>query len=89
MLKLVLDNVTFTSRSAEAPRVFTTETAFASALMKDRVSSLLGYVDEMGAVNDGNFLNPTQKELVLQYVKHIEQKLLENNIESGNVLAQF
>ena len=34
MLKLVLENVTFTSRAAEAPRVFATESARAYAITR-------------------------------------------------------
>jgi hypothetical protein len=89
MLKLVLENVTFTSRAAEAPRVFTTESAFASALMKDRVFTLLGSVDERGVPNRGHFLNRNQRELVRQYVSYIEQKMAEGHVEGGNLLTQI
>lgn len=89
MLKLVLENVTFTSHAAEAPRVFTTESAFASALMKDRVFTLLGSVDERGKPNRGHFLNRNQRELVRQYASYIDQKMTDSQIEGGNLLTQI
>lgn len=81
MLKLVLENVTFTSRAAEAPRVFATESAHAAALMKDRVFTLLGSMDESGAFSNGNFLSRNQKMVLCQYVSVVDQKLAETDLE--------
>lgn len=86
MLKLVLENVTFTSRAAEAPRVFATESAHAAALMKDRVFTLLGSLGEEGNFNYGNFLNRNQKTLVRQYMNTVKQKLADKDIVVENGL---
>ena len=82
MLNLVLENVTLTSRAAEAPRIFTTDPVYATALMKDRMFTLLGSVDDQNVFNLGNLLSRNQKVQVWQYLQTIEQKFVDEGFDN-------